>query len=530
MKTLLGKRGEPLQELMNFCVVVPVFLAMGFSLSFGGGVTGYKTFYTLFPKIDTTTTKGAVKSHNSLVQGTTISSLNLGAAMGCLSTMYLGNKLGRRRTVVLGAIVAIIGTILQCSAYYLPQLIISRMVLGAGLGMMSSTVPVWQSETSKVHKRGHHVIIDGICIAAGIALSSWLTFGFSKAPTTSSWNWRLPCMTTGILAIVVLIFTFSFPESPRWLALKGRYEEAREVIAIVDDVDPQSEHTEYVLASITSVNEASAESASFSSLFKYGKEKMLYRLILASATQMFSQMSGSALITYYSEQLFSTVGLSHDLSKILGATDLTFKLICCSIPFFTIERAGRRRLLLIAASGMSTCMFCLAICGSQVTDDNLVPAYVAIVFAFIFVAFYPIGFLGVNFLYSQEVITTRYRAPASGISTAVHWLSAFVVALTTPIGFTSLGWKFYLVWGSVALSIIPSVYFFYPETTGLSVEEIDQVFIDSPNVFSTVSLAEQRRKEKAQGVDLLEGRVEHFAEEGKKAEERHEQALVDSRV
>jgi hypothetical protein len=72
--------------------------------------------------------------------------------------------------------------------------------------------------------------------------------------------------------------------------------------------------------------------------------------------------------------------------------------------------------------------FCLAICGSQVTDDNLAPAYVAIVFAFLFVLFYPIGFLGVNFLYSQEVITTRYRAPASGISTAVHWLTAFAVA------------------------------------------------------------------------------------------------------
>ncbi|WWD21821.1 hypothetical protein CI109_106309 [Kwoniella shandongensis] len=124
--TLLGKRGEALQELMNFCVVVPVFLAMGFSLSFGGGVTGYKTFYTSFPRIDTTTTKGAVKSHNSLIQGTTVSSLNLGAAMGCLSTMYLGNRLGRRRTVMLGAIVTLVGTVLQCSAFELPQLIVAR--------------------------------------------------------------------------------------------------------------------------------------------------------------------------------------------------------------------------------------------------------------------------------------------------------------------------------------------------------------------------------------------------------------------
>lgn len=74
----------------------------------------------------------------------------------------------------------------------LVPMLIALVVLGAGLGMMSSTVPVWQSETSKVHKRGHHVIVDGICIAAGIAMSSWLTFGFSQIDTDSSYNWRLP--------------------------------------------------------------------------------------------------------------------------------------------------------------------------------------------------------------------------------------------------------------------------------------------------------------------------------------------------
>ena len=202
-------------------------------------------------------------------------------------------------------------------------------------------------------------------------MASWLTFGFSKAETTSSWNWRLPAyvsflqpfkkelinsMTTGILAIVVMIFTFMFPESPRWLALQGRMEEARQVIAVIDDVEPDSPHVDFIIASITSMNEIAGEKASFFSLFKYGKEKIVYRLLIASATQLFSQMSGSALITYYAETLFTAVGLSHDLSKILGATDLTFKFICCAIPFFLIERAGRRKLLIIAASGMSTCM------------------------------------------------------------------------------------------------------------------------------------------------------------------------------
>ncbi|OCF34420.1 hypothetical protein I317_03526 [Kwoniella heveanensis CBS 569] len=518
--TFLNMRGEPLQNAMNFCVVIPSFLAMGFSLSFLGGVTRYESFYTLFEQIDTSTTTGAVKSHNSLIQGTTVSTLNLGAALGCLSCIYLGNRLGRRRTTFLGSLIALAGTILQCSAFTLAQLLVSRIVLGAGLGMMSSTVPVWQSETSKVHKRGHHVIVDGICIAGGIAMASWLTFGFSKIDTDMSWQWRLPCMTTGILALVVACFTFTFPESPRWLALKGDIDGARHVLAIVDDVEPTSEHVEIILDSICNLNDTMAESASFLSIFKQGKDKMRYRMILAAATQAFSQMSGSALITYYSETLFSAIGLSHDLSKILGATDLTFKFICCFIPFFTIEMAGRRKLLLIAGTGMTICMFSLAICGSQVTDNNLVPAYVAIAFAFIYVAFYPIGFLGINFLYSQEVIPTRYRAPASGISTSVHWIAAFTVALTTPIGFGSIGWRFYLVWAIVAFSIIPSVYFFYPETTGLSIEEVDTVFIRSSSIFTTVKEAEKMRREKAA---QLPGLVETFDDQ-KKPETMHAEA------
>lgn len=373
-------------------------------------------------------------------------------------------------------------------------------------------------------------------------------------------------MTTGILALVVLSSTFMFPESPRWLALKGRYDEARQVIAIIDNVEPTSEHVDFIVSSIQSTNDLNAERASFSSMFRYGKDKMVYRLLLAAATQLYSTGSGAAVITYYSEELFTTVGLSRDLSKILGASDLTFKLVCCAIPFFLIERAGRRKLLMIAGTGMTVCMvslgcrsgcyepwiltsqFSLAICGSQVTEDNLTPAYVAIVFAFLFVAFYPIGFLGVNFLYSQEVISTRYRAPASGISTAVHWLSAFVVAceslpptrsfgpqtlirtcaVTTPIGFASIGWKFYLVWAVVALSIIPVVYFFYPETTDLTMEEIEQIFVDSPSVLSTVSLAESRRRAKRQaGVEEMR-RIEQF-DEDKKQEERYEQALADAR-
>lgn len=101
--------------------------------------------------------------------------------------------------------------------------------------------------------------------------------------------------------------------------------------------------------------------------------------------------------------------------------------------------------------------------------------------------------------------------------------------MTTPIGFASLAWRFYLVWAAVALSIIPSVYFFYPETTGLSVEEIDKVFIDSPSVIATVRFAEQRRKEKRANPDAPEGQIEEY-NQAKQKEELLEQALAESRA
>jgi hypothetical protein len=100
--------------------------------------------------------------------------------------------------------------------------------------------------------------------------------------------------------------------------------------------------------------------------------------------------------------------------------------------------------------------------------------------------------------------------------------------VTTPVGFTSLGWKFYLVWAVVAGSIVPAVYFFYPETTALSVEEIDKVFIDAPNIMSVVALAESRRREKRTSA-LEAGRLEHF-DDAKRKVEYLEQTVADSRA
>jgi MFS family permease len=114
------------QMLMNLLVGFPTFLAFGYSLTFFGGIMSYSAFYHMYPDLNTATTTGSLKDHNSLIQGTCNGASNLGGIVGCLSVMYLGNKLGRRLNTFIGAVLCVIGTVLFCSAYSMAQMILGR--------------------------------------------------------------------------------------------------------------------------------------------------------------------------------------------------------------------------------------------------------------------------------------------------------------------------------------------------------------------------------------------------------------------
>jgi MFS family permease len=207
----------------------------------------------------------------------------------------------------------------------------------------------------------------------------------------------------------------------------GRIDEAREVFADIRGKSADSEDVANELESVVRANDLVAHTK-WSGMFSYKNDQMLWRLFIAVTVQFYTQMNGAGIITAYSNNLFTAIGLDKNTAHIVAAVSLTFKFFMCFVAYFTIERFGRRNLFMVSGAGMSICMFCLAICGSQTRPDRLGAAYAAIVFVFIFLIFLPLAYLGVNFLYCQEVISTRYRAPAGGISTAVLWLTQFVLA------------------------------------------------------------------------------------------------------
>ena len=184
----------------------------------------------------------------------------------------------------------IIGATLQCTAFSLPHFIVGRIVTGIGNGFNTSTVPTWQSECSKSHHRGQLVMLEGALIAGGITISYWLDLGFSFLDP-SSVAWRFPIAFQNVFALIIFAFVMPLPESPRWLILKGREEEAYQVLGAVLDLPTSDPYIHQEFAAIKDAVLAQ-ENVSFRDLFTMDENRHFHRTVLAYINQMCQQISG----------------------------------------------------------------------------------------------------------------------------------------------------------------------------------------------------------------------------------------------
>lgn len=495
-------RGKTLRLAQALLIVAPAFIIFGYNQSGLGPLVTLQSWVEVFPEIDTINTEGAAKAKNSTGSGAVIASFQLGALIGALSCTALGDRLGRRKTIFLGAVLTIIGQLLQTSAYGLPQFVVGRIILGLGVGQLSVTVPVWQSECTSAKHRGQHVIVDGICICLGYVLCNWIDFGLSKID--GSLQWRIPLAISFFFSIVLLLSVFLLPESPRWLVSVGRVEEATDSLAAYKGLPSDDEAIRVEISGIETSLEVSVDSASLRDIFNTKKpddERLLYRFCLCVALQFFQQMCGGNLISTYVSTIFEeNLHMTSDLARILSSCAMTWKFLCSFIAFIAIDRLGRRKIFMISGAGMSVCMIVLAITNSF--GKNHTSSIVSAVFIFLFNSFYPVGFLGGNFLYCTEVAPMRLRVAMSAISTANHWLWNFVVVMITPVALNTIGYRYYIVYAVISAFIPISVYLFYPETMNRNLEALNHVFRDAPSPWAIVSMARHLPQGEAVEVDV----------------------------
>lgn len=495
-------RGKTLRVAQALLIVAPAFIIFGYNQSGLGPLATLQSWVKVFPDIDTVNTEGAVKATNSTSKGAVIASFQLGALIGALSCTGLGDRLGRRKTIFLGAILTVIGQLLQTAAYGLPQFVVGRVILGLGVGQFSVAVPVWQSECTSAKHRGQHVVVDGICICLGYALCNWIDFGLSKV--TGSLQWRIPLVVSFFFSLVVLVSVFLLPESPRWLVRVGRIEEATQSLAAYKGLPDEDEAVRVEIAGIETSLEVTVDSARLRDIFdlkKPDEERLLYRFCLCVALQFFQQMCGGNLISTYVSTIFEeNLHMTSDLARILSSCAMTWKFLCSFIAFFAIDRLGRRKIFMISGTGMSVCMMVMAITTSF--GENHKASIVSAVFIFLFNSFYPVGFLGGNFLYCTEVAPVRLRVAMAAISTANHWLWNFVVVMITPVALDTIGYRYYIVYTVISACIPIAVYFFYPETMNRNLEALNHVFRDAPSTWQIVSMARHLPQGEAAEVDM----------------------------
>ncbi|EAU32179.1 sugar transporter STL1 [Aspergillus terreus NIH2624] len=475
--TTSGTSGRLLRASITFTAV------MGFSL-FGynqGMMSGLiagdeftKTFGTLAMPDNP---DDATYRHINVIRGAVTACYEIGCFFGALFSMFFGEKIGRTRIIFSGALVLIIGAVISTAAFGpqwgLGQFVVGRVISGLGNGMNTATIPVWQSECSSAHNRGLLVCFEGAMIAVGTFIAYWVVFGLSYVPETV--QWRFPVALQVFFALIVAAGAMMFPESPRWFVMRGYHKEACEVIAKLKNSTPDSDEvlTEFNFMK-ADVEMTSASQASWKTVFTFGKTQEFQRLLVGCSGQFFQQFTGCNAAIYYSTLLFEeNLNLEHRLALIMGGVFATVYALATIPSFFMVERVGRRKLYLIGFLGQGLSFVITFACLIKPTTENSKGAIVGI---FLFITFFAFTLLPLPWIYPPEINPLRTRTVGAAASTCTNWICNFAVVMFTPLFAASSGWGVYLFFALINLIGVPFGWFFFVETAGRELEEIDIVY------------------------------------------------------
>ncbi|KAJ5288760.1 hypothetical protein N7478_001790 [Penicillium angulare] len=416
---------------------------------------------------------------------------DVGCFLGAICAFTLGERLGRKKSILAGSTIMAVGTILQASSFSLPQIFIGRIISGIGNGINTACAPIWQSETSQSRWRGRLVTFEMMMNIAGYATVNWINYGLSFVGGAIAW--RLPIALQAIFIIVLWSTVPWLPESPRWLLMHGKEEEAVEVISCLEakDVDDP-----FVIAQRNEIEFAiryeQENGVRWRDLLKKNENdtKTLRRLLLGAGSQFMQQFGGINIMSYYLPTVLEqAVGMEESMARLLTACNAISYMIFSGLAVLLIERMGRRGLMLLSTGGQFFCFLIITILlkFAETTSGDVTQKYgsASVAFFFLFHGAFGIGMLGIPWLYPTEINSLPMRTKGAALATATDWITNFAIVEITPIGIQSIGWKFWIVWTVTNAVFFPIIYFFYPETANRTLEDIDAYYRSNPSLIVT---------------------------------------------
>ncbi|EME48956.1 hypothetical protein DOTSEDRAFT_19446 [Dothistroma septosporum NZE10] len=471
---------------------------------------------------------GAVASNNFVATfnpttaetGAVVSVFTGGAFFGAGFAGPAGDYLGRKKTILLGALIFILGGGLQSGAQNLGYLYAGRAIAGLGVGFLVMIVPLYQAELAHPDIRGRVTALQQFMLGVGALVASWVSYAtYTYLPDSSSKQWRLSLgiqiIPAGFLAMLIMLF----PESPRWLIDHGHAEEGLRTLAKLHSHGDTS--NAWVVAEYNQIQdmitfEHDHEAKSYKELFT--NRSSFRRLFLAVSIQASVQMTGVSAIQYYSPDIFRQIGIpGSDTLKYQGISSIIALIaqFCCIL---FIDYTGRRWAMIGGNLGN-----CLTFVIATILLAEFPPGETsnkAASWGFIVVTWaYNFSFSATNgplsWIVPAEIFDTRTRSKGVSIATMMSFAFNTMIGQVTPIAIGNIGWRFYLLF--VVCNFTNAIFFWViqPETAKRPLEEMNYLFTNAPLFVPTMNTKDFQQHDLEQRVAEVEAKgsiVSHVEE------------------
>ncbi|EFY92295.1 MFS monosaccharide transporter, putative [Metarhizium acridum CQMa 102] len=422
--------------------------------------------------------------------------ITLGAFIGALNQGWIADMYSRKYSIMIAVVIFTVGSSLQTASVDYAMLVTARLIGGVGIGMLSMVVPLYISEISPPEIRGTLLVLEEFSIVLGIVISFWITYGTQYIG--SHWSWQLPFLLQIIPGLLLGFGAMFLPFSPRWLASKGRDEDAllnlaklrclpltdprvqREWMEIITESRFQNgilaeRHPNLVKGGVA--NKLKLEFSTWMDCFKRGCWR---RTHVGAGLMFFQQFVGINALIYYSPTLFGTMGLDHNMQLIMSGVLNVTQLIGVMSSLWTLDRYGRRKILLCGSVGMFVSHFVIAVLVSKFSSNwpaHKAEGWTSVAFLLFYMLAFGASWGPVPWAMPAEIFPSSLRAKGVSISTCSRKLIRLQGLITPPM-VQNTGFGAYVFFAVFCFLSFAWTFYFVPETNGKTLEQMDDLFKD----------------------------------------------------
>ncbi|WP_455925214.1 sugar porter family MFS transporter [Pseudomonas putida] len=446
-------------RLVMICVLVATMGALAFGYD-TGIIAGALPFMTLAPA------QGGL-GLNPFSEGLITSSLIVGAAFGSLASGYISDRFGRRLTLRLLSVLFIVGALGTALAPSIAFMIAARLVLGIAVGGGSATVPVFIAEIAGPSRRGRLVSRNELMIVSGQLLAYVLSAAMA-ALLHAPGIWRYMLAIATVPGLLLLVGTFFVPASPRWLASKGRFDEARAVLEKLRDTPSEAKRE------VDDMKAHDKQTARHVTARELLRQPWVLKLLLIGVGLGFTaQFTGVNAFMYYTPIILQHTGMGTNAALTATIGNGVVSVIATLLGIWAIGRYGRRHLLMTGLVVVILAQAALG-CVLQFMPQTLAQSYAALGCILVFLLFMQMCIAPVYWLLMSELFPMQVRGLLTGVAVSLQWLFNATVAFVFPIAISTLGNPTFFVFALINVGSLAFVFLCLPETRGKSLEQIEK--------------------------------------------------------